>query len=134
MFDLLGSGSTKLSKDGKGYQPIDWHIDFKSGYRWNPKTFYAFIKYGNKLGVDVKVPWELSRFQHLILLGQAYQLTKNKKYAVEFENQILDWIDNNPVGFGVNWRCAMDIAIRASNWLIAKEYFQDSDDIRNGNT
>jgi len=88
-------------------QPIDWHCDFKSGYMWSPKTFYRNIRYGQIEGVDVKVPWELSRFQHLNILGQAYILTKNKKYAEEFANQISDWIDNNPIGFGVNWKCTM---------------------------
>ena len=54
-------------------------------------------------GVDVKVPWELSRFQHLNILGQAYVLTRDNKYAEEFADQITDWIKNNPVCFGVNW-------------------------------
>jgi len=60
IFDLLGSGPKKLSPKGKGYQSIDWHSDFKSGYNWNQKTFYKLIKYGHKHGVDIKVPWELS--------------------------------------------------------------------------
>ena len=121
VFDLLGSSPKKLSKEGKGYQPIDWHSDFKKGYRWDPR-------YGHIEGVDVKVPWELSRFQHLNILGQAYVLTKDRKYADEFVNQINDWVDHNPVGFGVNWHCAMDIAIRAANWLVAQEFFQDIED------
>ena len=75
IFDLLGSGLKKLSPQGEGYQPIDWHSDFKSGYKWNPGTFYRDIRYGNVEGVDVKMPWELSRFQHLNTLGQAYLLT-----------------------------------------------------------
>lgn len=127
IFDLLGSGSRKLSQEGDGYQPIDWHSDFKSSYRWNTKTFYRNIRFGNTKGVDVKVPWELSRFQHLNILGQAYILTGDKKYAKEFENQIIDWIKNNPFCFGINWTCTMDVAIRASNWLIAMEYFADKD-------
>ena len=53
------------------YEPIDWQVDFKSGYRWSEKTYYKFIKYGHKLGVDIKVPWELSRMQYLIQLALA---------------------------------------------------------------
>lgn len=126
IFDLLGSGPTKLSKEGEGYQPIDWHSDFKAGYRWDPQTFYKNIKYGHVRGVDIKVPWELSRFQHLNTLGQAYVLTGDKKYREEFVNQVTDWIDTNPVAFGVNWSCTMDVAIRAANWLAAKEFFEES--------
>ena len=126
IFDLLGSGSTKLSNDGEGYQSIDWHSDFKAKYRWKPNTFYKYIKYGHIKGVDIKVPLELSRFRHLNLLGQAYILTGNKKYKEEFINQIIDWIDANPVAFGVNWFCTMDAAIRVANWLVAKEFFEES--------
>ncbi len=127
VFDLLASGPKKLSPDGTSYQPIDWHSDFKNGYRWNPKIFYRDISFDCIEGIDIKVPWELSRFQHLNILGQAYLLTRNKKYSEEFSNQISDWIANNPVAFGVNWKCAMDVAIRAANWLIGMEYFSGKD-------
>jgi hypothetical protein len=123
IFDLLGSGSRKLSRDGEGYQNIDWHSDCKSGFQWNPKTFYRNIRYGVNEGEDIKVPWELSRFQHLLLLGQAYMLSKDEKYREEFSRQIEDWIYHNPVGFGVNWACTMDVAIRSVNWLVAMEFF-----------
>ena len=127
IFDLLGSGPTKLSPEGEGYQPINWHIDFKSNYSWNPKIFFHNIRFGHIEGVDIKVPWELSRFQHLNILGEAYVLTGDMKYAEEFKNQITDWIMNNRVGFGVNWKCTMDVAIRASNWLVSQEYFSGKD-------
>ena len=127
IFDLLGSGPVKLSPKGKGYQPINWHIDFKSNYSWNPKTFFRNIRFGHIEGVDIKIPWELSRFQHLNILGQAYILTRDIKYVEEFKNQITDWIENNPVGFGINWKCTMDVAIRAVNWLVAHEYYSDKD-------
>ena len=34
-------------------------------------------------------------------------------------NQWLDFIATNPPGFGVNWMCPMDIAIRGANWCLA---------------
>ena len=125
VFDFLGSGPRQLSPEGEGYKQIDWHCDFKSGYRWNPRTLHLNIRYGHIRGVDIKVPWELSRFQHLNILGQAYILTRDRKYAEEFVNQIKDWIKNNPVGFGINWNSTMDVAIRAANWLVAQEYFSE---------
>ena len=127
VFDLLGSGPTRLSPPGPPYRLIDWHRDFKSGYRWNSRDFHRDIQYGHIQGVDIKVPWELSRFQYLNILGQAYALTGNEAYAAEFISQIEDWIRSNPVGFGVNWTCTMDVAIRAVNWLTAMEYFRADD-------
>src|SRR5438874_164355 len=95
-FDLLGSGPKDL-------RDLPWHTDFKAGYAWSPSEYYRNIRYANLPGVDVKVPWELSRFQHAIFLGQAYWLTGDEAYAGEFKDQFLDWIDKNPCKYGVNW-------------------------------
>jgi len=48
-----------------GYHPIDWQKDYKSGYRWSEKTWYMDQPIAPALGADIKVPWELSRLQHL---------------------------------------------------------------------
>ncbi len=120
VFDLLGSGDTELGKR------IDWHTDFKTGYRWDPDEHYKKIKipYGK---ADIKVPWELSRFQHLSEMGMAYAITGNGKYAEEFGGQVEDWIGANRPGHGVNWSCAMDVAIRACNWMLGYSYFRGSE-------
>ena len=111
-----------------GYTPIDWQLDFKSGYRWPEKTWYQDIAYAYGPGVDIKVPWELARLQHLPWFGLAQALTvqsgsASPVYAREFRNQTLDFIAANPPGFGVNWRCTMDVAIRAANMLLAHDLF-----------
>lgn len=115
----------------RGYRPIDWHLDFKSGYRWEERTWYLDIPFGHKAGVDVKVPWELTRMQHLpqlaiaAVLAQAGKMPSGdpERYRREFRNEVLDFIATNPPRFGVNWRCAMDVAIRAVNWLVAYDVF-----------
>jgi hypothetical protein len=114
------------------YTPIDWQLDFKSGYRWSQTTWYADILYGHQLGVDIKVPWELARMQHLPQLTWAYALaieTPNVSpsplaYVQEFRNQVLDFIATNPPRYGVNWHCTMDVGIRVVNWLVAYDLFQ----------
>ena len=108
------------------YEPIDWQVDFKSGYRWNNKTWYKNIKYGQVPGADIKVPWELSRANHFLTLGQAYYLTKNEKYTKEFICQFIDWTVSNPYEFGVNWACTMDVAMRACNWIFSLYFFINS--------
>jgi len=108
------------------YEPIDWHIDFNSGYRWDKDTWYKKLKYGCDAGVEVKNPWELSRFHHLIILGQAYLITKDEKYALEYLYQITDWIINNPPYFGINWRSILDVALRVSNWIVGFSFFKES--------
>ena len=116
------------------YTPIDWHLDFISGYRWSEDTWYMDIKYGHMPGVDIKVPWELARMQHLPQFAYAYHLAKEKysgfekseTYSNEFRNHILDFVATNPPRYGVNWRCAMDVAIRAVNWLAAYDLLKSS--------
>ena len=143
-FDLLGSGWTELpvpkpaalnranrqnsralqSQIDPEYRAFDWHCDFKSGYRWNQRTWHRHVRFGNDPGVDVKVPWELARMQHLPRLALAYGLNPDARYTAEFRNEVLDFGAHNPPRFGVNWYCAMDVAIRLTNWLVAYDLFR----------
>ncbi len=118
IFDLLGSGPVNLG------DRIDWHTDFKCGESWpsgRPLGSKDIVRQGSPS--DVKVPWELSRFQHVGVLGKAYWLTGDERYAREFVDQVTWWIDSNPWGRGVNWACAMDVAIRAANWILGYHFF-----------
>ena len=148
-FNLLGSGVVEVSYenmsfsfegishqiqpnkpivlcDSQIYKPIDWHCDFKSGYRWSNKNFYNKVrkKSDGVKGVDIKVPWELSRFQHLSVLIKAYELSKDKLYLDEVILQITDWILNNKPYKGANWTCTMDVSIRLANWSIALNFIE----------
>lgn len=115
-----------------GYRPIDWQLDFKSGHRWAESSWHGRIRYGDRPGVDVKVPWELARMQHLPQLAWAHALaaagepwfTSPESYAREFRNQVLDFVATNPPRFGVNWTTAMDVGIRVANWVVAYDLFR----------
>lgn len=105
--DLLGSGPIDLPR------PIDWQRDFKSGHAWTLKPS-ADIDV-NDLGrnSDVKVPWDLSRLQWLLALGQAYLIEGDDARAKAARDVIEEWIAANPPGRGVNWTVAMEAALRA---------------------
>ncbi|MCD6288561.1 MAG: alginate lyase family protein, partial [Candidatus Hydrogenedentes bacterium] len=123
-FSMLGAETVDLGN------PIDWHRDFKSGGRWRPGMYYKLVSRWRPNGrADIKVPWELSRFQHLPTLGKAYWLTGDERYARELVDQVSDWIARNPVGFGVNWACTMDVSIRAVNWLWGWYFVKESPSI-----
>ena len=109
--------------DDPAYRPIDWQVDFVSGHRWDERTFGPAIAYGHRPGVDVKVPWELARLEHLPALALAYGLDGDSRLVTEFRAQVLDFLGANPPGWGVNWACAMDVAIRAVNILLARDLF-----------
>jgi len=152
-FNLLGSGlkninlkrvnsvnsrNKKISKtiskniDLKNYRLLNWQLDFKNNFKWNVKTPSKKIKFMNIPKADVKIPWEFSRMQHLPQLAIYVAKIKDKNYSKakkifkEFENEIVDFISFNPPKYGVNWICAMDVSIRISNWLIAKDIFNSA--------
>ncbi|MCA9731719.1 alginate lyase family protein [candidate division KSB1 bacterium] len=113
-----------------GYQPIDWQCDVKSAYRWSEKTWYRDIAIIARAGADIKVPWETTRMQHLPQLAIAFVTEESNDqqlaYQTEFRNQVLDFVATNPVNFGVNWNCAMEVAIRATNLILAYSFFRSS--------
>lgn len=150
-FDLLGSGWVKNSYDSVAlgvegykyemnvqapqsiadeYEPIDWQKDYKSGYRWSEKTWYKNQPLGHKLGVDIKVPWELARFQHLpqLAIFAIADASLKEQNINEFKHQVLDFIVNNPPRMGVTWVCTMDVGIRVANMLVAYDIFYQIDD------
>lgn len=110
-----------------GYVPIDWQLDFKSGFRWSELTCHLDVRIGSAAGADIKLPRELARMQHLPQLALCalrassgdVRFADAGLYVDEIGAQLLDFIATNPPRFGVNWACAMDVAIRAANWLLS---------------
>ena len=111
-FDFLGTGVSDWGST------IRWNRDVNSGYSW-PANFYTDLDirdvYGT--GVDVKIPWELSRFHHAVVLAQAHCLSEGDGYADELAEQWGSWREANPFPYGVNWISAMEASIRAVNVL-----------------
>lgn len=104
------------------YRLLDWQLDFKSGYRWSALQWHRDVTYGDLKGVDIKCPWEFARLQHLPpLAGRLASAPAPECERIEHEirAQILDFVLQNPPGFGVNWVCAMDVGIRAANIALA---------------
>jgi hypothetical protein len=76
---------------------------------------------------DIKVPWELSRMQQLVVLAQACKQNHDERYAQAVHRQLQHWIEHNPYLHGVNWLCAMDVGIRATNIILALAVLVQSD-------
>tara|TARA_R110000787_G_scaffold137458_23_gene250825 strand:- start:84374 stop:86275 length:1902 start_codon:yes stop_codon:yes gene_type:complete len=137
-FDILGSGWVAALSDGQissgpnqavseqiaallpaAYKPVDWHRDLTSGHCWRPDQWHRDVPIPVGQGVDIKSPWELARCHHLPAMALAAAAGGDADLASEIRAQILDFIAANPPKFGVNWRCTMDVAIRAANWVVA---------------
>ncbi len=99
-------------------EEIEWLRDPVSGAQWPPDG-HADVALTNAASADVRVLWELNRMGHLITLGRAYAVTGDEGFAEEFFVQVEGWRDQNRPGFGPNWNCAMEVALRAMNLLAA---------------
>src|SRR5712691_10654295 len=108
---LLGFGEKCF-----GVGEVDWNLDPLSGFDW-PLTYHADINLIRSDGSDARVVWELNRLAHFITLGRAYAVTGDEKFSTEFFRQLASWRAQNPVARGVNWSCAMEVALRALNLL-----------------
>jgi len=110
----------------KDYAPIDWQKDYKSGYRWSAQYWYRPQRNAHLPGGDIKVPWELSRLQHLPRLAFFAEMFPGKEACFwrEFVNEILDFAAANPPRMGVNYMCTMDVGIRTANIALAYTLFR----------
>ncbi len=96
---------------------IDWQADPKSGKRcWTTGVLDEADAISCKTA-DVKFVWEFNRHQFLPILGRAYWLSGEERYARQAVALIDDWISNNPVGQGVNWCSHLEVAMRSISWL-----------------
>jgi hypothetical protein len=116
---LLGYGELGFGRE------IEWLREPVSGANW-PRDFYADVALTPAGNADVRVLWELNRLAHLLTLGQAYAVTGDEGFADEFFVQVESWRAQNRIGFGPNWSCAMEVALRAMNLLTALRLFRDS--------
>jgi hypothetical protein len=114
---LLGFSEKCFGKD-----QIQWNADPLSGVVW-PLDYHADINLIRNDGSDARVTWELNRLAHFITLGRAYAMTNDEKFSKEFFRQFQDWPRQNPTARGVNWNCAMEVALRAMNLLAAFTLF-----------
>ena len=113
--------------DAPDYRPIDWQLDFRSGYRWDSQRHFTQLRDPDRIGADVKVPWELGRLQHLPQLALCAVLAQAEvrgfappaDYLQELRCQVLDFLALNPPRFGINWMCPMDVGIRVANMVLA---------------
>lgn len=116
--ELCQSGICLL---GQQFQPLsanfDWQADPLSGVRIWPDGWLDEASAISVENADVKYIWEVNRLQFLPLLGRAYWITGDEKYAKHIVEVIERWILANPAGKGVNWCSHLEVSMRAISWL-----------------
>ncbi|MCT4623978.1 MAG: hypothetical protein N4A46_10175, partial [Schleiferiaceae bacterium] len=120
---FLGSSPTNDQK----FKPyIQWQKDVKSGFFWDIERLSSEqLGIGlNAKGADVKVPWEFARMHQFVKIALS-----NKEEGPEIlKNRLLDdFMSANPVGRGVHWMNAMEVAIRAINLMVSFDLMGNAD-------
>lgn len=83
------------------------------------KSHWSKVIINGQLNKDVKLTWDLSRFQWAPTLASAYSITSDKAFLVELNEWVSDWWLKNPPNSGVNWVCAQEASIRMLNLMNA---------------
>lgn len=119
---------------GESYEPINWYIDYKSGYSFDPVRYRSrslcLKSIGKYAGVDIKCPWELGRLYHLpqLAIMAVFDMEAHEWIAREYRDEVLDFIYMNPVGKTVQWSCPMDASIRIVNLTVSYDILRQVDD------
>ena len=117
-----------------GYVPINWYIDYKSGYSFDPIRYRLKSRceksVGKYTGVDIKCPWELGRLYHFTQLAMLAVFEKDARSRIirEYRDEILDFIYMNPVGKTVQWSAPMDVSVRIANLTVSYDILRQVDD------
>ncbi|UCM43849.1 heparinase II/III domain-containing protein [Aeromonas dhakensis] len=80
------------------------------------KNFHHFIKIRSDRTYDIKVPWEIGRLNFL-----TEQSIRNCAILSDMQ-KVSDISAFSNVGFGVQWKCAMDVALRAITIVLLNRY------------
>lgn len=96
-----------------------------------PVIFKDKIDWNYIPGDDREFTWQFNRHRYFIILGQAYQLTGDKKYVKNFVRLMKDWIENvpyNKTSKATMWR-SLEVGLRGEYWTLAMELFDGAEEL-----
>ncbi|ARU59522.1 heparinase II/III family protein [Oleiphilus messinensis] len=93
--------------------PIDWFIDPKSGYRWQPCHASEVLQRAKPGPTgDIKNCWEFARFLHVPDIVRAYLVSKDIQLIDRLMAQWQSFSELNPINQGPHWVSEQEVAIR----------------------
>ena len=103
----------------------DWVTNPETGYHYNLRQHFTKIESLSEAAGDIKFTWEKSRFSWLNTICR-YDYHFDEDHSEFVLNQILDWIDKNPLNCGPNYKCSQETSIRLNNWVFALHFYKNS--------
>ena len=94
----------------------EWHADPSHGHPWSrwpgPLVPYRFAP------VDVLHTWHLHRLSHCARASLATHWGDAQIDVGSSRDQVTDWMMHNPVGWGIGWADALEVAYRVVSMLL----------------
>lgn len=100
--------------------PPDWFKNPLSG-----KSCEGRGRHWSKIGDfnqgvgDIKICWELSRFDWALVFARAYRNTRDIRFLDALNAWAADWLKQNPLNTGPNWKCGQESSMRLLQLLLA---------------
>ena len=63
----------------------------------------------------------------LIECAIAYRLTSDQRYPIRVNQLVQSWIAGNPYLEGIHWSSAIEVAVRALNWIWVYQLCRDQE-------
>ena len=103
----------------------NWTTSPDTGYTYDAKKHWTEIAdYSSEAG-DIKYVWEKSRFSFLYdVIRYDYHFGEDCSSWVF--DEILSWIEHNPINCGPNYRCSQETSLRVLNWTFALHYYRNA--------
>lgn len=98
--------------------PPDWSYDPFNNVKY-PETKKHWCEINEFSNSDIKIFWELSRFQWLVTFARYYKETNDSETANIIQLWVQDWINNNPLNIGPQWKCGQECSLRILHTILA---------------
>src|SRR5271157_1900715 len=103
-------------------EPLHHWTDYETGRILIPNI--VLEEYSQFSNHDIKFIWEPARFGWAFVLGRAYHITQDEKYAEAFWKYFETFNDGNPPYLGPHWMNGQEVAIRLMSLVWAAIVFQ----------
>ena len=107
--------------------PPDWSLNPLTGQKFSnwQSPWWQIPDFDKNVG-DIKLIWELSRFDWLLAYSQ-HACVGDYKALGKINNWLKDWCELNPPYMGVNWKCGQEASIRVMHLAMATVILEQSD-------
>lgn len=117
VFTFFSSFQKQISKD--------WLVNPDTQYKYDGKRHWVDIQDIDKEAGDIKYVWEKARFSWVYTVVR-YDVKTSSDHSDFVFNEILHFIEKNPLNQGPNYKCSQEISLRVMNWIFVLNFYKDS--------